>query len=120
VLAPLNESVLPHGIRSRLVAGINGLTVHVLASIFRPGWLWSGSAAGWMRGLVSAGQGMLEWSRVAGWCGLSQGQWVFRGRSVRWSRANRRRSGCVARRSRSGWPTARWHRYVDVVGGRHG
>ena len=35
MLAPLNESVLPHGIRSRLVAGINGLTVHVLAWISR-------------------------------------------------------------------------------------
>ena len=34
VLAPLNESVLPHGIRSRLVAGINGLTVHVLEAGF--------------------------------------------------------------------------------------
>lgn len=34
MLAPLNESVLPHGIRSRLVAGINGLTVHVLEAGF--------------------------------------------------------------------------------------
>ena len=34
MLAPLNESVLPHSIRSRLVAGINGLTVHVLEAGF--------------------------------------------------------------------------------------
>lgn len=34
MLAPLNESVLPHGIRSRLVAGINGLMVHVLEAGF--------------------------------------------------------------------------------------
>ena len=34
MLAPLNESVLPRGIRSRLVAGINGLTVHVLEAGF--------------------------------------------------------------------------------------
>lgn len=34
MLAPLNESVLPQGIRSRLVAGINGLEVHVLEAGF--------------------------------------------------------------------------------------
>src|ERR1700678_145483 len=34
VLAPLDESVLPQGIRSRFVAGINGLTVHVLEAGF--------------------------------------------------------------------------------------
>ena len=34
MLAPLIESVLPHGIRSRLVAGINGLMVHVLEAGF--------------------------------------------------------------------------------------
>ncbi len=34
MLAPLNESVLPHGIRSRFVAGVNGLTVHVLEAGF--------------------------------------------------------------------------------------
>src|ERR1700750_620786 len=34
VLAPLNESVLPHGIRSQLVTGINGLAVHVLQAGF--------------------------------------------------------------------------------------
>ena len=50
MLAPLNESVLPHGIRSRLVAGINGLTVHVLEAGFetphRPLVLLRGSALG--------------------------------------------------------------------------
>ena len=34
MLAPLDESVLRHGIRSRLVPGVNGLTVHVLEAGF--------------------------------------------------------------------------------------
>ena len=34
MLAPLDESVLPHGIRSRQVASINGLTFHVLEAGF--------------------------------------------------------------------------------------
>ena len=32
-----------------------------------------------------SGVGRVGGSRVAGWGGLSQGQWVFRGRSVTWS-----------------------------------
>ena len=56
-LQPLTPDVLPHGVRSRFVDGVNGLTMHVLEAVSR-------RRAGWRSCCSTASELAYSWRRV--------------------------------------------------------